>query len=490
MDHPNLKAIAEQAMRERGFLVKSPPEAIEQLKTETEPPLDSLKVVDLSSWLWSSIDNDESRDLDQIEYAKKEAGGTRIYVGIAEVDWFVALNSALDRAAVQNTTSVYTGVETFPMLPDKLSTDLSSLNEGAKRLAIVVEILVSDGGDDGRILESSVYPAIVQNGAQLTYNGVAAWLDGESSAAGTATFEKIQKSKELQDQIRMQEKAAVFLRQRRHEAGALSFHTSELQPITSADGTVIDLQARRQNRASFLVEDFMIAANQSTATFLDQKGLPTLRRVVRDPERWQRIVALARSLGGNLPAEPDAKSLEEFLQQQQRLNPAHFSDLSLSVIKLLGRGEYVLKLPGDQAPGHFGLAVRNYSHSTAPNRRYPDLVTQRLLKAAFAGTNSPYSADDLRALAKHCTEREDAAGKVERLVKKCAAATLLVSRIGERFDAVVSGISAAGTWVRLSHPPVEGKLIGSVAQLDVGHRVRVRLVSADPEKGFIDFELN
>src|SRR6267142_339644 len=490
MNHPNLRAIAEKAMQSRGFLVKSPPDALEQLKTETEPPLDSLKVADLSSWLWSSIDNDESRDLDQLEYAKKEAGGTRIYIGIAEVDWFVPQNSALDRAALQNTTSVYTGVETFPMLPERLSTDLSSLNERAKRLAIVVEMLVSDGGEDGRVLESSVYPAIVQNRAQLTYNGVAAWLDGESSAAGTATLEKIQKSEELQDQIRMQEQAAVLLRERRHELGALSFHSAELQPITSADGAVIDLQARRQNRASFLIEDFMIAANQVTATFLDRQRLPSLRRVVRDPERWQRIVALARSLGGNLPAEPDAKSLETFLQQQQRANPAHFSDLSLSVIKLLGRGEYVLKLPGDQAPGHFGLAVRNYSHSTAPNRRYPDLVTQRLLKAAFAGTNSPYSADDLRALAKHCTEREDAAGKVERLVKKCAAATLLVSRIGERFDAVVSGISAAGTWVRLSHPPVEGKLIGSVTQLDVGHRVRVRLVSADPEKGFIDFELN
>jgi exoribonuclease-2 len=477
-------------MRDRGFLVKSPPDAVEQLKTETEPPLDSLKVADLSSWLWSSIDNDESRDLDQIEYAKKEAGGTRIYIGIADVDWFVPLNSALDRAAVRNTTSVYTGVETFPMLPDKLSTDLSSLNEAAKRLAIVVEILVTDRGDDGRIQESSVYPAIVQNGAQLTYNGVAAWLEGESSEAGTATLQKIQKSEELQAQIRMQDTAAALLRKRRHEAGALSFHTSELQPIISVDGAVIDLQARRQNRASFLVEDFMIAANQATATFLDQKSLPSLRRVVRDPERWERIVALAASLGGNLPPEPDAKSLEAFLQQQQRLNPAHFSDLSLSVIKLLGRGEYVLKLPGDDAPGHFGLAVQNYSHSTAPNRRYPDLVTQRLLKKAFAGTKSPYSTDDLQALAKHCTEREDAAGKVERFVKKCAAATILVSRIGQRFDAVVSGISAAGTWVRLSHPPVEGKLMGSVGHLDVGHRVQVRLVSADPEQGFIDFELN
>jgi len=376
------------------------------------------------------------------------------------------------------------------MLPDRLSTDLSSLNEGAKRLAIVVEMLVTDRADDGHIPESSVYPAIVQNKAQLTYNAVAAWLEGEASADGTGTLEKIGKSAELQNQIRMQDKAAALLRERRHRAGALSFHTSELKPITSADGTVIDLQTRQQNRASFLIEDFMIAANQATAMFLDQMSLPSIRRVVRDPERWQRIVVLAASLGGNLPPEPDSKSLEAFLQEQQRLNPAHFSDLSLSVIKLLGRGEYVLKLAGDDAPGHFGLAVQNYSHSTAPNRRYPDLITQRMLKTAFNGKKSPYSPDDLQALAKHCTEREDAAVKVERFVKKCAAATILISRIGEKFDAIVSGINAKGAWVRLSHPPIEGKLVGSAAHLDVGHRVRVRLVSADPEQGFIDFELD
>jgi exoribonuclease-2 len=479
--HPNLRAIAERAVRARGFLIDLPAEAQEQLAMEVEPAMDSMHIRDLSSWLWSSIDNDDSRDLDQIEYAQEESGGTRIYVGVADVDWFAPINSALDRVARQNTTSIYTGVETFPMLPSKLSTGLSSLNEGAKRLAIVVEMLVSD---DGRIVESTVYPAIVQNKAQLTYNAVAGWLEGQTVPP------KVGASEELQRQLKLQDNVAQALCERRHEAGALTFHTSELQPVLSAEGAVIDLQARHANRASLLIEDFMIAANQSTAIFLDQHGLPSVRRVVRDPARWDRIVALAAALGGHLPAEPDAAGLEAFLKQQQKANPAHFADLSLSIIKLLGRGEYVVKFPGEDAPGHFGLAVQNYSHSTAPNRRYPDLLTERLLKEAFAGSRSPYGREDLAALARHCTEKEDDANRVERFVKKCAAATILMSRIGETFDAVVSGVSADGTWVRLSHPPVEGKLVGRFKQLDVGHRVQVRLQSADAERGFIDFELN
>jgi exoribonuclease-2 len=491
--YPSLRRIAEDAMRARGFLIHLSTEGQEQLNAETEPRMESLGIRDLSAWLWSSIDNDDSKDLDQIEYAKKEANGTRIYIGVADVDWFVPKASPLDRAAAQNTTSVYTGVETFPMLPAKLSTDLSSLNEGAKRLAIVIEMFVAD---DGAVTESSVYPAIVQNNAQLAYNAVAAWLEArgtsqpvvERSEAGAATLRKIEQNDALQIQLTIQDEAAQRLRERRHEAGALTLQTTELQPIMSAEGAVIDLEARRHNRASVLIEDFMIAANEVTSRFLEARGLPSLRRIVQNPERWDRIVALAASLGGKLSPEPDSKSLEEFLKQQQRANPAHFEDLSLAVIKLLGRGEYVLKLPGDDAPGHFGLAVHNYSHSTAPNRRYPDLLTQRLLKAAFAGKASPYPADELRALAKHCTDKENDANKVERLVKKCAAATILISHIGEKFAAVVSGVSAAGTWVRLSHPPVEGKLAHVNGRLDVGHKIQVRLTFVDPEKGFIDFE--
>jgi exoribonuclease-2 len=480
---PDLRAIARQAMLDRDFLVQFPPEAQEQLRTEEEPAFNLSGTRDLTSWLWSSIDNDESRDLDQIEYATKESGGTRIYVGVADVDWFVPASSPLDGAAGHNTTSVYTGVETFPMLPERLSTDLSSLNEGVRRLAIVVEMLVAG---DGRVTESSIYSAIVENKAQLTYNAVAAWLDEEP---GAKTPQKILGNADLQNQLKMQDAAAEILREKRHEAGALTFHTAELQPVLTPEGVVVDLQERLHNRASRLIEDFMIAANQATAGFLDQRGLPGIRRVVKNPERWDRIRTLAASLGGNLPPEPDAKSLEGFLQQQQRTNPSHFPELSLSIIKLLGRGEYVVKTPGEDAPGHFGLAVQNYSHSTAPNRRYADLLTQRLVKAALAQKNSPYSSEDLATLALRCTQKEDDANKVERFVKKCAAAAMLRSRIGQEFEAVVSGVNAHGIWVRLFHPPVEGMLRSTVGRLDVGHRVSVRLVSVNPEKGFIDFEL-
>jgi exoribonuclease-2 len=481
--HPDLRAIARKAMIDRGFLVDISADAQDELKREAEPDFRSLKVRDLTSLLWSSIDNDDSRDLDQIEYAVEEAGGIRIYVGIADVDWFVPAHSPLDEAAGRNTTSVYTGVRTFPMLPEQLSTDLSSLNEGEKRLAIVVEVLVSR---DGQLTEPSLYSAIVENKAQLAYNSVAAWLEQE---AGAETPDKIKRNRDLQNQLRLQDQAAQYLRERRHEAGALTFHTLELQPIMSSEGVVVDLQAKQHNRATLLIEDFMIAANQTTAAFLEKRGLPSIRRVVKIPERWDRIRALAGALGGNLSPEPDARSLEEFLQAQQHSNPAHFPELSLSIIKLLGRGEYMVKMPGGDAPGHFGLAVENYSHSTAPNRRYSDLLTQRLLKAAFAGKRSPYSGDELAELATRCTEKEDDANKVERLVKKCAAAAMLRPRVGQEFDAVVSGINPSGMWVRLLHPPVEGKLLGEAKNLDIGHRVRVRLDSVNPERGFIDFEL-
>jgi VacB/RNase II family 3'-5' exoribonuclease len=486
----DLRSTAELAMKARGFLVRFPEEVHEQLHKTHEPPFDKLDIRDLSDLLWSSIDNDDSRDLDQVEYAVREGSVTRIYVGIADVDWFVPIHSPLDRAAAQNTTSVYTGVETYMMLPPALSTDLSSLNEGVKRLAMVAELSVSD---DGSVTDATVYPAIVHNKAQLTYNAVAAWLDGTTglgvTEAGRLTLEKIEQSPELQAQLKLQDATAQCLRFRRHDAGALSFQTVELQPVMSPGGSVLDLATRQQNRASYIIEDFMIASNQATAGFLDTKGFPSIRRVVQVPSRWERIVALASSLGGSLPPEPDGKSLEDFLQAQLKSNPEHFADLSLAIIKLLGKGEYVVKLPGEAAPGHFGLAVHNYSHSTAPNRRYPDLITQRLLKAAIAGKKVPYSTEQLVELARHCTQKEDDANKVERFVRKCAAATLLASRIGQKFSAVVSGISRDGTWVRISSPPVEGKLADPPRDLDVGDNVHVRLISTNPEKGFIDFEM-
>jgi exoribonuclease II len=439
--------------------------------------LDKANVRDLRTWLWSSIDNDESRDLDQIEYAIREADGIRVYVGIADVDQFVYRGSLTDEAARHNTTSVYTGVMTFPMLPERLSTDLTSLNEGEDRLAVIVEMLVAD---DGRVAESAIYAALVHNKAQLTYNKVASWLENGA---------ELQASPELQEQLRLQDRAAQNLRKARQEVGALTFHSADVRPVVSKEGVVINLDVRRQNRASWLIEDLMIASNETVAAFLDAHGFPSLRREVKTPERWDRIVALAASLGHPLPAQPDVKSLQQFLDGQRRTNPSHFDDVSLAIVKLMGRGEYIARAPGDDASGHFALAASAYTHSTAPNRRFVDLVTQRLLKAVLAGSRAPYAVGELQTLAAHCTEREDAANKVERYVKKCAAAVLLMDRIGEQFDGVISGVTDRGTWVRLSHPPLEGKIVRTRQDLDVGDRVRVRLSSVDVERGFIDFEV-
>ena len=478
--HPDLRALARRAMTERGFLAEIPKEAREEAENKQEPVFDKPGIRDLRSFLWSSIDNDDSRDLDQIEYAIREAGGTRLYVGIADVDALVARHSIVDHSAEHNTTSVYTGVLTFPMLPEKLSTDLTSLNEGQERFAIVVEMLVTD---DGSTVESAVYAAVVKNKAQLTYNGVAAWLEGAS------TVPKLENNPQLQEQLRLLDRAAESLRKARHEAGALSFQTSEMNPIVSSEGVVLDLEIRRQNRAGLLIEDLMIASNQVVAKFLDENNFPSLRRVVKTPERWDRIVSLAAAAGYRLPDEPDVKSLEQFLNAQRQTNAEHFADVSLAVVKLLGRGEYMARSPREATPGHFALAANAYAHSTAPNRRFPDLITQRLVKAALSRTAPPYSRDELQPLAAHCTEREDAANKVERFVKKCAAAVLLAPRIGEEFDGVISGVNASGLWVRVSHPNVEGKLVGRARRVDVGDRVQVQLASVDPENGYIDFEL-
>jgi len=493
--HVDLQSIARQAMLDRGFLIRFPENAETQSKVEEEPPFETLKVRDLSSWMWSSIDNDDSRDLDQIEYAKKEERGVRVFVGIADVDWFVPLNSALDQAAQHNTTSVYTGILTFPMLPEHLSTNLSSLNENVKRLAMVFEMLV---GTDGAVLESAVYPAVVQNHAQLTYNAVALWLEEKQNgglrvathtAVTSRVLDRIDHSKELAEQLLLQDQVAERLREKRHESGALSLETTELQPVLSTEGNVVDLDTRKPSRASRLIEDLMVAANQVAASFLEARNVPSIRRVVKDPERWDRIVALASTFGGELPSQPDASSLENFLKQQRKANPDHYHDLSLSIVKLLGRGEYVVKTPGKSSPGHFGLAVQHYSHSTAPNRRYPDLLTQRLLKAATAGKNTVYTVDELEGLATRCTQKEDDANHVERLVRKCMAATVMRSRLGEKFTAIVTGTTAKGTWVRVSAPPVEGKLEGATHGLAVGDRVQVQLHSVDPYRGFIDFHL-
>lgn len=476
-----LQRIAHQAMLENGLLAEfSAAEGAEVERMQEPAATGGRSVRDLRDLLWCSIDNDDSRDLDQLTVAEAVPGGmVKIRVAVSDVDALVKDGSAVNEHALHNTTSVYTPAELFPMLPEQLSTNLTSLNLDEDRLSLVVEATI---GADGSLNGSDIYTAIVRNHAKLSYNSVAAWLDGNG-----AEPEAIAPVAGLDDNLRLQDKAAQILKNLRHTHGALSLDTIEAKPVFDGD-RIREILPETKNRAKELIEDFMIAANGVTARYLAAKGFPSIRRVVRTPKRWDAIVALAASHGFRLPGVPDAKPLEDFLVKQKAADPTTFPDLSLSVIKLLGSGEYVAELPGAIAPGHFGLAVSDYTHSTAPNRRYPDLITQRLLKAAVGGTAWPYTNDDLDRLAQHCTTMEDAAKKVERRVEKSAAAILLESRIGEQFDAIVTGASDKGTWARLFAVPVEGKVVRGFEGADVGERIRVQLISVDVERGFIDFE--
>jgi len=475
----DLGELARQAMIQRGLEPDFPRAAVRQLAAIDGPAPADGALRDLRLLPWASIDNDDSRDLDQLTVAEERPGGAvRVLVAIAEVDALVAKDTPVDEHARRNTTSVYTAARIFPMLPEKLSTDLTSLAPHEDRRAMVVEFVVNA---DGSLGASDFYGAIVRNQAKLAYHGVAAWLEGEGPMPAAMAA-----APGVDAQIRLQDHVAQTLKARRHEHGALDLELIEPRAVM-ADGLVVDLEQEGRNRAGELIEDFMIAANGVTARFLQARGLPTFRRIVRTPERWDRIRDLAASLGEELPSVADAKALADFLIRRRAADPLRFPDLSLSVVKLLGRGEYVVQLPGQTGIGHFGLAVGDYVHSTAPNRRFPDLVTQRLLKAALGGGAVPYGVDELEVLAAHCTAQEDAATKVERQVRKSAAALLLISRIGERFDGIVTGASAMGTWVRVLRPPVEGKVIGGHEGVDVGDRVTVELVGVNVERGFIDF---
>jgi len=436
-------------------------------------------VRDLRHLLWASIDNDDSRDLDQLSVGELLSDDrTRILVAIADVDSLVRKGSSTDEHARTNTTSVYTPATIFPMLPEKLSTDLTSLNEGEERLAIVVDMTIDE---DGVIVADDIFRALVLNRAKLAYNAVAVWLEGEGEAP-----RKLAGIDGLDEKLRLQDRAAQALRSERQSRGALRLETAEARPVYAND-ELVDMRPDQRNRAKELIEDFMVAANGVTARYLEKKGFSSLRRVLRSPKRWDRIVQLAADLGERLPPEPSAKALDEFLDRRRRADPERFPDVSLSVVKLLGSGEYAIERPGRTSDGHFGLAARDYGHSTAPNRRFPDLITQRLLKAALAGERPPYSDEELTALAGHCTLQEDNATKVERQVRKSAAALLLASRIGQRFDGIVTGASEKGTWVRVSGPTAEGKVVRGFEGLDVGDRVRVELVRTDVVRGFIDF---
>ena len=476
MTSVDLDELARRAMIERGLEPDFPPAAIAQAKQLKEPAVDSIP--DQRHLPWCSIDNDESRDLDQLTVAEATRDGSaRVLIAIADVDVLVVKGSPLDDHAQQNTTSVYTPSQIFPMLPERLSTDLTSLNPDEDRIAVVISFVVDR---EGAVSAGEVGRAVVRNRAKLAYNSVAAWLE-----SGDRMPREMADAQGVADQVRLQDEIAGRLRARRHEAGALDLESTEARAVVK-DGRVSELQRDEKNRAKALIEDFMIAANGTTARYLEDKGLPSIRRVVRTPKRWDRIQMLAREAGDRLPNEPDPKALSDFLTRRRQADPLRFPDLSLSVVKLLGRGEYILTRAGDEE-GHFGLAVTDYVHSTAPNRRYPDLITQRLLKAAIAGKSSPYTAGELESLATHCTKQEDAAEKVERQMRKSAAALLLSSRIGDRFDAIVTGASEKGTWVRTFDPPAEGKVVRGFDGMDVGERVAVRLKNTDVARGFIDF---
>ena len=477
-----LAAIARKAMSERGLQPDPPPAATAETAAlpREAPRIDDAR--DLRALPWASIDNDDSLDLDQLSVAGTAASGeTTILVAVADVDSMVKRGSAIDAHAQANTTSVYTAAGIFPMLPEQLSTGLTSLNEGVDRLAIVTEMTMAANGS---VLAATLCRALVRNHAKLAYNSLAAWLEGgEMPPHLRAALPSVPG---LEAQLRTQDRVAQSMRGLRHEHGALSLQTPEARPVFDA-GELADLAPDPPNRAKELIEEFMVAANGASARFLEARGFPSLRRVLRSPERWERIRELAKARGGALPASPDSKALEAFLTAQRDADPNGFPDLSLAVVKLLGRGEYAVELPGQKAEGHFGLSVQDYTHSTAPNRRFPDLLTQRLIKAALAGAPVPYTNAELEMLAAHCTAQEDNAAKVERQVRKSAGAQLLAARIGERFEAIVTGASDKGTWVRISHPAAEGKLVTGARGLDVGDRVQVKLLRLDVERGFIDF---
>ena len=452
--------------------------ALEELKKIQQPASKSPITEDLRSLLWCSIDNDDSRDLDQLTFAQKEKDGTTtLWVAIADVDALVPKDSAIDLNAQVNTTSVYTPAKIFPMLPEKLSTDLTSLNENVDRQAVVIKVGMTP---DGELIDGKILQGCVRNFAKLTYNGVGAWLNGDGPIP-----DKVKEVPRLEEVLRFQHETAQILKKRRHSLGSLTLESPEVE--AKMRGNEILLKPPSHTFADELIEHFMIAANNVMATHLRDAKIPSFRRVVRIPKNWDRIVEIAFSLGDYLPDEPNSKALENFLVRRKELDPESFPDLSLTVIKLLGRGEYVVEIPGDKPIGHFGLALQEYTHSTAPNRRYPDLISQRQYKACASHQQNPYTFAELEILASHCTRQEDAAARVERHMSKVAAAILLSPKVGAYFKAIITGINENGTWVRIFDPPIEGKLTKSSRNLKVGDHLTVQLTSVDIPKGHINF---
>jgi len=478
----DLHRLARQSMLAHGFQPDFGPAVLKELaELKAHPPaqVPDSGVRDLRHLLWSSIDNDSSRDLDQIEVVERLSNGdVRVLVGIADVDAFVPKQSAIDQHAARQTTTVYTGVETFSMLPEQLSTGASSLLEVDDKLSFVTELVIDANGG---VVSSDFYRAVVRNQSQLTYSAVGAWLEAKAGAP-----EKVAASPGLQEQLKLQDQVAQALKSERHRQGALNIDTIEVQAVV-ANHEVVDIARQSKNRATELIEEFMIAVNGAVARMLDEKKMSCIRRVVRSPERWDRIVQLAARQGEQLPPQPDSKALNEFLTRSKAADPDHVPDLSLAIIKLMGPGEYVLQRAGDASTGHFGLAVQDYTHSTAPNRRFADLITQRLIRAMLEKSPTPYTDEELSAIASICTEKENAARKVEREMSKRISAVVMSDRVGETFDAIVTGVNVHGTFVRVLQPHLEGLLQRGQQGLDVGDRIRVTLIKTDVERGYIDF---
>ncbi|QLJ52799.1 MAG: Ribonuclease R [Candidatus Fermentimicrarchaeum limneticum] len=478
----DLKVVARKVMEQYGFEAVFPANlmaevgALEDQAQKAEPD-----VRDLRSLLWSSIDNSDSEDLDQIEYCKGvKSGEILVKVAIADVDMYVPEGSFADEHARRNTTSVYTGIETYPMLPDRLSKGLSSLLPEQERLAVVVEFSVLPGGE---VLPRGIYKALVRNKAKLIYEEVGAWLEGSGPLPET-----VGSVLGLDAQLRLQDEASQRLEGYRVEQGALELETLEVRAILK-QGKVSDLVVIHENRAMQIIENFMVAANGVMSGFLEKARIPTIQRVVRIPKDWNGVVEVAKARGASLPAKPDAKALSEFLASQKKADPELFPDLSLTIVKLLGSGEYVMYDSFQPRIGHFCLAVRDYTHGTAPNRRYVDVVIQRLLKAALERVPSPYGSKELSKIAAWCTEREGASKKVERFMEKAEAAFVLSGKIGQSFNSIVTGVSDHGTYVRLIAPPAEGRVMRGVRGLRVGQKVVVKLINLNPNRGFIDFEV-
>jgi exoribonuclease II len=475
----DLREVARKTMIDAGFDPDPGAGVASEIAKIGTRPDTGAKLTDLRGLLWSSVDNDDTRDLDQLEFAEDAGGGdSRLMIAIADVDAEAPKGSAIDLHAQSQTTTVYTGAVIFPMIPLELSAGATSLFEGADRKSIVIDMIV---GSDGTVRSGTLHRALVNNKAQLTYSTVGDWLD-----SNTPIPDKVAKIAGLEAQLRLQAKIAKALRETRMQNGALEIETVEARAV-SQDGKVTGIEKSLKNSATDLIEDFMIAANGAVARFLEAHNVSSIRRIVRSPERWARIVDLARELGKELPAEPDAHALHDFMIERRATDPDHFPDLSLAIVKLLGPGEYILDRPTVEEPGHFGLAVQDYTHSTAPNRRYADLVTQRVAKAVLAEARPPYTDEELSTIARNCTLREDAARKVERTVRKIAAAMLFSHRIGEHFKAIVTGNTSAGVFVRVVNPPVEGMLVSGQKGVDVGDEIDVELVSTNPARGFIDF---